>query len=381
MSAISDQLQAAATAEVNYTPTVRIDHTGGHIDGPIRRADEPPAAFEDLLNKHNLADKGVRLDPSRPVRVSRWQSFNGDWLEADRFYVIPDPTGEGATRMAAYLDALDAAPPHQASATDGRAVFNLQASDLQIGKIDNGGTDGILDAYRAAVRRAVNEYEWATDRHDIGAVHIMFPGDCIEGNQSQSGRNMMRVDLTLTEQRAVFERILYETTDIFAPISNEVHVSVVNGNHDQAQRFQTTNPGDGWATNAADSLRNGLIRNPAAYGHVTIHTPDPERGHMTIQVLDTIYTIAHGHQWRRGKAMQWWMEQTFHSQNPGAAHILVHGHEHIWAWDATADRIRICSPTFDGGSNYFAELHGAASRRGGLVYVTEGRHPLGVTLV
>lgn len=376
---IAAELAALATTEPAYRPSVRVDHTGGHLDSPPRPAGEPRPDLDELLDKHGLLGRGLRVDPARGVRLARWQGLDGQWLESDRFYVIP--AVEGATSLADYLDALRAAPPVQARAVEGRAVFNFQASDLQIGKVDNGGTDGILAAYRAAVYRAVNELEWSLERHEIGAVHLMFPGDCIEGNQSQGGALFWRCDLTVTEQRAVFERLLYETVDAFAGAGLPVHVSVVNGNHDQAQRFQATRPGDGWATSAADSLRNGLAVNPEAYGHVTVHTPDPERGYMTVQVLDTVYAIAHGHQWRRGKGLQWWAEQTFHGQNPGGAHLLVHGHEHVYSLEATADRVRICSPTFDGGSNYFRDLHGAESRRGGLVYVTEGRHPLAVTLV
>ncbi|MBV6758384.1 hypothetical protein [Rhodococcus opacus] len=376
---IAAELAALATTETNYTPTVRLDHTGGHIDSDPRTADEQPQAFDELIAKHGL--EGWRVDPDKPRRVSRWQGFNGDWLEADRFYVIPDPTGNGATRLAEYLEAIQSAPPVEVYDTGGRAVSNFQASDLQIGKIDGGGTDGILAAFRAALHRARNEHEWAAERFDIGAIHAPFPGDCIEGIVSQSGRNIWRTDLTVTEQRAVFERLLYETVDAFAGYALPLHISVVNGNHDQATRVQNTRPGDGWATSAADSLRNGLALNPDAYGHVTVHTPDPERGYMTIQILDTVYTIVHGHQWRRGKAMTWWAEQSFHGQNPGAAHLLIHGHEHVWSYEATADRLRICSPTFDGGSNWFREHHGAESRRGGLFYVTTGRHATGITLV
>lgn len=386
MSHIAEQLAQAATAEVAYVPEVRLDATRGHIDGPARDATEPPPAFTDLLAKHNLT--GWRLDPERPVRVSRWMQvarnpetdeFEERWLESDRFHVIPDHDG---AHLADYLDALRAAPPIDTDPTaTGRAVFNFQASDLQIGKVDNGGTDGILAAYRAALVRAVDEFQHARERYDVGAIHLTFPGDCIEGIVSQGGRNHWRTDLTVTEQRAVFERLLYETVAEFARFHVPVHVSVVNGNHDQATRQQNTRPGDGWATSAADSLRNGLRLNPDAFGHVTVHTPEPERGYMTLRVLDTVYTIVHGHQWRRGQAMKWWAEQAFHGQNPGAAHVLVHGHEHVWVVETTSDRVRICSPTFDGGSNYFRELHGANSRRGGLVYVTTGRHPAGITLV
>ncbi|APB00929.1 hypothetical protein KP696_06195 [Nocardia seriolae] len=82
-----------------------------------------------------------------------------------------------------------------------------------------------------------------------------------------------------------------------------------------------------------------------------IRTPDPERSYMAVAAGDTVFTIAHGHQWRRGKAMDWWAVQTFHDQNPGAADILVHGHYHTWELETTDKRARIQSSTLDGGSN------------------------------
>ena len=258
----------------------------------------------------------------------------------------------------------------------------FQVSDLQIGKVDGDGTDGILLAFRAALARAVARCADAIDRHGVTEIFIPFAGDCIEGWSSQGGKLAYRTDLTVVEQRAVFERVLYETVAAFAVFGIRVKVVVVNGNHDRSTNALNTNPGDGWATSAADSLRNGLALNPAAYGHIEVHTPHPERGHLTLAVLDTVFTVIHGHQWTRTQGgIKWWMEQVFHGRAPAGSHILVHGHEHVFSLEATEDRFRICSPTFDGGSGYWEELHSAKSRRGGLTYVTLGRHPIEITLV
>lgn len=367
---IADELAAASTntADPGYTPRVQFDGRSGFIDTEPRRADEAPAAFAELLEKHALT--GVKLDPSRPVRVSRWQNFHKEWLQADRFYVVAD-TGEPepGARLVEQIIARATAPkrPH----FGGPAVFNFQASDLQIGKVDNGGSAGILERYFTAVERAVHRLQQIRATRPVGIVHLMFPGDCVEGNVSQSGRNMWRTDLTLTEQIAAFEQILYSTIDAFADLADEVLVDAVNGNHDEAQRFQTTRPGDGWATHAADSVARGLTRNADAYEHVTIRTPEPERGYMTVPAGDTVFTIAHGHQWRRGKAMDWWAGQSFHGQGPGGADVLVHGHYHSFELETTKARTRIQSSTLDGGSNYYRERHGSESLRGALVYLTQ----------
>ncbi|WP_280246426.1 hypothetical protein [Nocardia abscessus] len=365
---LADELAATSTTEPQHRPRIEFDGRSGYIDSEQHPASEEPVPFSDLLEKHGLT--GVRLDPNRPVRIARWQNFHKEWLQSDRFYIVAD-TGDPEPGERLIQQIIDRAAAPRPVPAVGSAVFNFQASDLQIGKVDNGGTEKIVDRFMTALERAVRTYQQARTLRPLGTVHLMFPGDCVEGNQSQSGRNMWRTDLTITEQVSVFEHLLYASIDAFADITDEVLVDVVNGNHDEAQRFQTTRPGDGWATHAANSVARGLLRNPDAYEHVTIRTPDPERAAMTVPAGDTVFTVAHGHQWRRGKAMDWWQGQAFHGQGPGGADILVHGHYHTFEVETTATRTRIQSSTLDGGSNYYRDRHGAESRRGALIYVTK----------
>ncbi|WP_157181958.1 hypothetical protein [Nocardia testacea] len=377
---IGEELAATATAtsDPGYTPRVEFDGRSGYIDSEQHRADEAPPAFAELLEKHSLA--GVKLDPTRSVRVSRWQNFHREWLQADRFYIVADNgEPEPGERLIQQIVERAASPRRPVAA--GAAVFNFQASDLQIGKVDNGGTDAILERYWSALERAVAKLTQLRATRPISTVHLMFPGDCVEGNQSQSGRLIWRTDLTLTEQIQVFEQILYSTIDAFADVADELLCDVVNGNHDEAQRVPVTRPGDGWATHAANSVARGLTRNPDAYEHVTIRTPEPERGNMTVPVGDTVFTIAHGHQWRRGKAMEWWQQQAFHGQGPGGADVLVHGHFHTFELETTRTRTRIQSSTLDGGSNYYRDRHGAEARRGALVYLTQAGDVSDLSLV
>lgn len=364
--------------EPEFRPRVDFDGQTGVIVSEPHPVDQP-VAFEDLLEKHDLAGKGVMLDRTRPVRVSRWQAFDGTWLQSDRFHVVTiDTTREAGDAL---LARIKAARKHRTARTTGPSAFTFQASDLQLGKSDNGGSEAILDRYYQALEGAVAEYKAIRKRHSVGTVHLTWPGDCVEGNQSQNGRNFWRTDLTITEQIDLLETIYYDTIEAFAPLTDDLIATAVNGNHDEAQRFQTTKPGDGWATRTIDAVRKGLARNTNAFGHVRILTPDPERGYLTTAVGDTVFVIAHGHQWRRNQGMKWWAEQAFHGQNPGGATILAHGHYHGFELETTKDRTRICSSTFDDGSNYYRELRGAEARRGGLTYITSAGQPTNITPV
>lgn len=378
----ADALRGQPTAdETEYRPRTEFDgRTGGYIQ--TGALPEPPKSHVELLRQFGYDPDEVEIVGA--PRISRWQTYDQRWLASYRFHIAPKRLG--STDIADLVARVDQWQAHQPVAAAGGHVFNLQASDLQIAKCDGGGTETIVEKFLETVDRAVAEYE-ALRRHGIAGVHIMFPGDCIEGNQSQDGRNWWRTEYGVTAQTRILRRLMLHTVEQFAPLSDQVWMSVVNGNHDQAQRFQTTNPGDGWATECAISVDDALKMNPAAFGHVTVEVPDPEQGFMTVARGDTIFTIAHGHQWKGGgsakqsHAFTWWADQSFHQQNPAGAHVLAHGHYHTWAVETARHRTRICSPTFDGGSNYYRERTGAEAKRGGLIYLTRAGEVTNLSLV
>lgn len=89
---------------------------------------------------------------------------------------------------------------------------------------------------------------------------------------------------------------------------------------------------------------------------------------MTVDVAGTVWTIAHGHQWRRGKAGEWWSSMCYYSDNAAGAHILAHGHEHTFYFRQEGSRHIVCSPTMDGGSDWFSERTGAWQTPHGVAY-------------
>lgn len=372
---LADDLAKQPTAkEAEFRPRTEFDGRTGYLQtGPLA---EPPASHTELLEQFGYDPTEVRI--GGPPRVSKWQTYDERWLSAYKFTIVPITDADrNIDDLIGIVNGWSARQPITAS---GPHIFNFQASDLQIAKIDNGGTEVIIEKFLESVDRATAELR-ALNRHGIAGVHIMFPGDCIEGNQSQDGRNMWRTEFGVTTQTRILRRIMLYTVEQFAPHVESVWMSTVNGNHDQSQRFQNTNPGDGWATECAIGVSDALKMNEAAFGHVTVEVPDPEQAHMTVARGDTVFTIAHGHTWRRGKAMDWWASQSFHNQNPGGAHVLAHGHFHTFELETSKHRTRICSPTFDGGSNYYRDLTGAEAKRGGLIYLTKSGEVSNLSLV
>jgi UDP-2,3-diacylglucosamine pyrophosphatase LpxH len=364
-------LSQPTSEEVKFAARTEFDGTSGFIQTAGLRAE--PKDYTELLEQFGYDPSEVRI--IGVPRVSRWQVWGGEWLSAYKFQIAP----VSKTPIDDLVGLVGKYKAHKPQESSGVSVFNFQAGDQQLGKIDGDGTEGTVERFLDSLEVAKQEFKSLKKRRNIGGINLMFPGDCIEGVVSQNGRNMWRTELTLTEQLRLFRRLLMKTVEEFAPLSDNVWLRVVNGNHDEATRVQNTRPDDGFATEQAIAVADALKMNTNAFGHVVVEVPPVDQGYMTVKSFDTVYTIAHGHQWRRGKAMDWIANQALHSTNVSACDILVHGHEHRWTVDTNGARKVICSPTYDGGSLWLE--NGSHSLRGGLTYVTSGSDVTDMRLV
>jgi predicted phosphodiesterase len=245
-------------------------------------------------------------------------------------------------------------------------LFVFAMGDSQLGKPDGDGTEGIIRAWTQSLAAARSN--WLAQGRP--SVLIAGLGDHLEGNQSQGGRNFYRSDLTISEQLRVFRRMLLRTIDTFIEAPS-ITVGVVNGNHDDIQRFQTTDASDGHATESTIAVGEALALNPARYGHVQIYVPGKDQDHLVLEVNGTNFVLIHGHQWSRGKAMEWWEKQTFNNHPAGAGHILIHGHEHEFQISSRRDRLVITTPALESESTWFKDKYGAVGRRGVLTFTTK----------
>jgi predicted phosphodiesterase len=254
-------------------------------------------------------------------------------------------------------------PAKSTTVTD--TVFHYVVGDTQIGKGDGDGAEGTLRAWEQSILTAVERWKKLGKPH----VHLCLAGDCIEGNQSQNGKSMWRTKLTVTEQTRVLRRMMLRTIDAFIAAPS-ITFSVVNGNHDQVQRFQETRDDDGHATEAAIAVSEALATNKERYAHVEIYVPEMDRGAVVLDLMGTSVIVAHGHQWQRGKSLDWWRSQSFHNDNANQAHILIHGHEHEFSIRTEKDRLSICTPTMESESTWYVNKYGGRAMRGAIIFTT-----------
>ncbi|ARQ95475.1 hypothetical protein I5G81_gp36 [Mycobacterium phage Shandong1] len=353
-----------------YRPTVEFDNRGATIEtGAVEQAPGQPPEYAEIL-------RSVGKDPDRwriveVLRESHWQTYDERWLAAYRLRCEPIETAEQSTGLEALIAEARKVPTIEAAATGTPYWYVFQASDLQLGKRSrDGSTEQIVERFvqsLAAARRQFNELAAL----GIGGVQISMPGDCLEGVVSQGGRNSWLTQETITEQYRLLRRLMLEAVDTFRA-APEVKLDVVGGNHDDANRQWNSKPGDNWATEAAIAVRDALALNDQAYGHVEVRVPESWSGSMTVPVGDSVVTVVHGHQWRKGAALRWLADQAVHNQPAGATQVLQHGHWHVGNVEMHASKTIVCSPTFDCGSDWFREKQGGESRRGAFTYLLRG---------
>lgn len=237
---IRDQLAAAATSvdEKRYTPETTFDGSSGHIQTGTMKATDP-VDYTDLLKQFGYDPDAVQIVGS--VRTSRWQQReDGEWLVAYRFNIAPRQT---ISSLDLELLVKKAKARKPVGGHGHWLVF--QASDLQLGKRSrDGSTERIVENYLDTLQRSVEQYRHLK-RLGVEGIQICMPGDCIEGNVSQNGKNLWLTQETVTEQTRILRRLMVAAVDAFRPLADQVHLDVVNGNHDEGPAAAEHLPG-GW---------------------------------------------------------------------------------------------------------------------------------------
>jgi predicted phosphodiesterase len=239
-------------------------------------------------------------------------------------------------------------------------------ADTQVGKIDGGGSDEIIQNVLHKTDLAVARLkELRKAGRDIETVYLPQLGDCIEGMNSQGGKHIWRTDLDLTAQIRVYRRLLLHMVKTFAPLADRVIVPCVPGNHDEAVRVgnsMATTYTDSFALDAASAVADALADHPD-YKHVSFTFPKYDTLTVTLDMAGTVVGLAHGHQCR-GNAIDWWKNMAHGQQDIGEATLLLTGHYHHLRIEQSGRKTHIQTPALDGGSQWFSNSSGAEAPAG-----------------
>lgn len=349
-----------------WEPVIDYNESGGFLTSTPRPASNEPDHAE-LLAEFELDPNKWRITS---LRRSKWQTFNGDWLQAFRATFVPT-NGAHVVPIDDLLQTVAKWKPQNAPKKQNKALSSPVSyvsilSDTQVGKIDGGGSDEIIQNVLQKTDLSVARLkELQKMGRNIEAVYLPQLGDCIEGMNSQGGKHIWRTDLDLTSQIRVYRRLLLHTIKQFAPLVDRVVVPVIPGNHDEAVRVgnsMATSYTDSFALDAASAVADAL-EDREDFKHVSFVFPKYDTLTVTLDVSGTVTGFAHGHQ-MRGKAVEWWKNMAHGQQDIGDATLLLTGHYHHLKVEQSGRKTWIQAPALDGGSTWFENSSGQAAPAG-----------------
>src|SRR5664279_1046259 len=217
------QLLAAGPTSPQHTPTrkeypngwqprVELDEVDGGVVVSMPKPMGSPASHGELLADFGLKSEDWIVDR---VRVSRWQTFSGEWLESKRLSLIPARAAESARIDLEELGkAITRWRPSRSVREHTGGSFIDPKGDYQVGKIGFAGnrqigTEEIVRLAMSELDNSINRYVTLDARHHFSQAVLPQVGDCIEGMNAQGGSLIKRTDLGLTEMVRVYRRILW----------------------------------------------------------------------------------------------------------------------------------------------------------------------------
>lgn len=360
-----------------WQPRMDIDmQKGGYLVSQPRKEGNSVDAQE-ILEEFDLNTDDWRVTG---IRKSKWQTYNGEWLEAYRVSVVPSDYVEAQDfDLEKLFDEMRKWRPEKyAGKTSGEGAFIVAPSDQQIGKKANGeGTPESIGRILTLTEGAVHRVEELRKMgRSLGTGAMTLLGDHVEGNVSQGGRlqSPSASDLGQTEQVRVARRLTLAQVKSLAPIFDEFIVAVINGNHDEVTRQVAADPADGWNVEIVAQVEDICAENPALQ-HIKFRYPQKDHQTLTVNIAGTLVGLFHGHQ--SGRDVTKYLSGQAAGQTAlGGADLWLSGHYHHFKVLDIGPRLWIQAPTTDPGSAWFRDRSGLESPSGLLTLtVGEGYNP------
>lgn len=333
-----------------------------------------------------VEDLGVTVPPGWAVRLVEMRHDPAAWQRAAegekattgpvwRYRFRVEPAAPAAGDIEELIALAGAAPPPAETSGRSTQAYVVAIGDTQFGKVDGDGIEGTIKRVLASTARAADRL---VELQEMGrspeTVYICWLGDCIEGFVSQGGGNAWRTPTTLTEQVRVARRLMLHMIDTFRELAPKVVLLSIPGNHDETVRFgkQTTRYDDSWAIEAAVAVHDAMKVNPEAYKNCDVKVPGRDELTLTVDMAGTIVGLAHGHQMRPGKAVDWWAMQAHGLQPIGESTLLLTAHLHHLVVQQGGAKTHIQCPAMESESTWWRHLKGQVAPSGIVTLVVGG---------
>lgn len=351
---------------------------GIEFDGSIGTATTPGYSSEPQNFDEYLRDAGLNpdeIDVVYPMRTSRWQRYDGEWLTAYRFTFrrktagIDLPVLMAEARKKIKLTPLPKPEPK---------CLVVLWSDLQVGKVDyRGGQDAMVERVELMRSRLVEQVKREKPERiifaDLGDVVENF-GNATATHQLQSN------DLSIMDQVDLATTFAWQALKELVKYVPNITYASIGSNHCQWRigREQVGKATDDWGI----FIGRQLARLSAeAELPIKFVEPQPHDESLAIDVFGDgfhILGMVHGHQARRPEQMgDWWRGQSFGKQAVSAATLLIHGHWHhvrvteLGSTPQGTSRFIVMGSTMDNGSGWWRRSTGEDSVPGLVTLILE----------
>lgn len=374
---------AAAGAGPDEVQGVRGKHPNGwepglEMNGPTGTLTTAPLTvapnWTELLKVWDLDPE--QYEVLEPVQYRAWDTNMGEGVVQRMFYyratIVTRRVG-GADYDALVDEVRSWKPRKPAVNAGGPLSFVWVIADLQVGKSDGDGTEGIVKRYLQGIEDIkARVKELRRQGREIGTLYVCGVGDCIENVKGHYAQQAFRADLNLTQQVRVMRRLILRAVKELAPLFDKVVIAAVPGNHGEATRNEAgksdTDFSDNWDVEVFSSAYDALKENPA-FDNVTFIAPRGQELTLTLDISGTITTLAHGHQFPSGNGKQtgaekWWADQAHGMQQAGESVLLLAGHLHHLCIKRQGRKTFLQAPALDGGSDWYRAISGMDSPPG-----------------
>ncbi len=361
-------------------PTLEWDGRKGHVGGRV--SDPSPGAWEEqILRDWDLDPAEVEIVGL--VQRRSWDAAIGGGEVQRMHYVkanIQRRRPDGADLDELIAEVRKWRPPRMAkrvTPTDPIAYVYC-SGDLQAGKADGDGTPGMTRRFLRGIGEAKHRlWELQRIKRPVGPIYLPWLGDCIEHVGGFYQMQTFTVQLSLTEQLRLVRRLMLQQIKTMAPLTDQLVVPVVPGNHDEAVRVggkASTDFSDSFAIDLAAQVHDALAFNAEMFGHVNVVVPKRNRLELVLDICGTTTGMIHGHQVpNSGKSPidDWWSKQGHGMQDIGHATLLLTAHFHHLHIRRQGPKQFIQIPQLDGGSDWHEHRTGQHSPPG-IVTLTVG---------
>lgn len=339
------------------------------FDGETGTATLPPGRndWEQFLTEQGF-------DPSEyevigTPRVSKWQTYHGDWLSSYRFHFRKISQSQDLGLL--WRTAKRNSKSKQTLKPSDKALV-VMLSDFQIGKVDHrGGMQEQLER----IFQAYDRLEQKLAKNRYSQVILCELGDIVEGFSNKADMQQLYSNsASIMDQVDVSASLIWDVVKRAAKHSPNVTYATVASNHCQFRinKQQVGAPGnDDWGIFIAKQIHK-LAKETQLDLKVLI--PEAQDESLALDVFgDQFHVLGlwHGHQSARPEAVpQWWEKQAFGHQPVAAASIALTGHFHhlrvqeLGLHNNGGSRYWIQGKTMDNGSGWFRLNSGQDSQPG-----------------